>query len=176
MAVRSVRNAAAVVPSNNDLRNSSVLRSSNPRLRRPRGSGRESVAGVVAAEIAGKNPLRIRVLSRRNSRAHRASRVLPDHRRPRVRMPRERQRRVRKAMDRNAVVVFGVAGVVVADRRVLRRLRSHAESRSRGERLLCLFGHDQHQHGAADLELRLVLNLNRSRDFDRVDDRAVGRL
>jgi hypothetical protein len=133
MAVRSVRNAAAVVPSNNDRRNSNVLRSSNPPLRRPRGNGRESVAGVAAAEIAGKNPLPIRVLPHRSSSAHRASRVLLDHRRPRVRMPRERRRRVRRVMGRNAVVVFGVAGVVVGDRKALRRRRSHAETRGRGK-------------------------------------------
>jgi hypothetical protein len=56
----SVRNAVAV-RSSNDRRNNSVLRSSSPRrLRKPRASGRGVVAGVVAAEIAAKNPLRIR--------------------------------------------------------------------------------------------------------------------
>jgi hypothetical protein len=59
MAVRSVRNAAAVVRKRNVRRNSSVLRSSSPRLRKPRGSGRESVAVVVAAEVAARNPLRM---------------------------------------------------------------------------------------------------------------------
>jgi len=138
MAGRIVRDAAAAVHNSNGRRNSSVLRSSSPRLRKPRASGRESVAVAGAAEIAAKNPLRMRTRPLRNSssnRVRRASRVRRDRRRPHVRMPRERQRLVRKVMDRNGAAVFGVAGVVAAaDRKALRRLRSHAETRGRGEK------------------------------------------
>jgi hypothetical protein len=43
-------------------------------------------------------------------------------------------RRVRKVMDRNGAAVFGVVGAVVAaDRKALRRRRSHAETRRRGD-------------------------------------------
>jgi hypothetical protein len=53
----SVRSAAVVVRNSNARRNSSVLRSSSPRLRKPRGSGWESGADVAVAEVAAKNPL-----------------------------------------------------------------------------------------------------------------------
>jgi len=127
MGGRIVRDAAAeVVHSSNVSRNNSVLRSSRPRLRKPRVSGRDGVAGVAAVEIAARNRLRIRTLALRNSsnnRVRRASRVLLARRRLRVRTPKvERQRRVRKAMDRNGAVVFAVAGVVAgADRKALRQ-------------------------------------------------------
>ncbi|HEV7488548.1 MAG TPA: hypothetical protein VGQ65_22980 [Thermoanaerobaculia bacterium] len=138
MGVRSVRNAAVVVRKRNDRRNSSALRSSSPRLRKPRGSGRESVADVVAAEVAARNPLRIRTLPLRSSnsnRVRRANRVLLGRRKRRVRILPRVQRRVRKVMDRNGAGVFGVAGAVVgADRKALRRRRSHAERRGRGEK------------------------------------------
>jgi hypothetical protein len=58
MAVRSVRDAVAVVHNSNVRRNSNVLRSNSPPLRKPRGSGRESVAVAAAAEVAAKNLLR----------------------------------------------------------------------------------------------------------------------
>jgi hypothetical protein len=48
-----------VVHSSNVRRNSSDLRSSSPRLRKPRGSGREGAAVAVVAEIAARNPLRM---------------------------------------------------------------------------------------------------------------------
>jgi len=137
MGVRSVRNAAVVVRKRNVRRNSNVHRSSSPRLRKPRGSGRESVAVVVAAEVAARNPLRIRTLPlpSSNNRVRRANRVLLGRRKPRVRLSREHQRRVRKAMDQNGAAAFGVAGAVVgADRKALRRRRSHAETRGRGEK------------------------------------------
>jgi hypothetical protein len=89
--VRIVRNAAVVVRSSNDRRNSSGLPSSSPRLRKPRASGREGVAVVAVAAIVAKSRLRIRTPALRNSsnnRGRRASRVLPARRRPRVRMPR----------------------------------------------------------------------------------------
>ena len=127
MDVRIVRNAVAAVRSSNVRRNSSsVLRNSSPRRRKPRGSGREGAAGVAAAEIAEKNRFRIRTRVLRNSsnRVRRANRVLLARRRPRVRMPRERRRRVRKATDRNAAAVFAAAGAVVgAGRKALRRQR-----------------------------------------------------
>ena len=123
MAVRNVRNAAVVVRSSNDRRNSSGHRSSKRRHRKPRESGREGVAGVVAAAIAAKS--RLRTLPRRNSNSNRvlrASRVLLGRRKPRVRMPRERQLRVRKVMVRKSVAVFGgVEAAVVAGRKALRR-------------------------------------------------------
>jgi len=135
MGVRIDRDAVAVVRNSNDRRNSSVLPSSSPRLRKPRGSGREGVGVVAAAEIAAKSRLRIRTPALRNSnnnRGRRASRVLPARRRRRVRTPRvERQRRVRKATDRNGAAVFDAAVAVVGavGRKALRRLRSHAETR-----------------------------------------------
>jgi len=142
MAGRIVRDAAAeAVHSSNGRRNSSVLRSSSPRLRKPRASGRDGVAVAAAAEIAARNRLRIRTPALRNSssrasRVLRGSRVLLARRRQRVRMPRgERRLRVRKATDRNAAAVFAVAGAVVgAGRKALRQRRSHAETRGRGER------------------------------------------
>jgi hypothetical protein len=143
MGVRSVRNAAVVVRKRNVRRNSSVLRSSSPRLRKPRVSGRESVAVVAAAEIAARNPLRIRTLPLRSisNRVRRVSRVLLGRRKPRVRLLPRVRLRVRKAMDRNGAAVFGAAGAVVgADRKALRRRRSHAETRGRGER---------HRHSAS---------------------------
>jgi hypothetical protein len=132
MAVSNVLDAAEAVRSSNGRLNSSALRSSSPRLRRPRGNGRDAAAGVDAAAIAAKNRLRIRTLPLRNSSSHarRANRVLLVRRKPRVRMLRERRRRVRKAMVRNGAAVFVVAGVaaVAADRKALRPRRSYASS------------------------------------------------
>jgi hypothetical protein len=137
--VRSVRNAAAVARSSNVRRNSSVHRSSKWRHRKPRGSGREDAASVAAEEIAAKQQPRIRMLRPRSNSSNRvrlASRVRLAHRKPRVRIPKvDRRRRVRKAKDRNAAAVFGGVGVVGAGvPRARRRLRSHAETRRRGER------------------------------------------
>ena len=129
MGGRNGRSAGAVARSrsNNVRRNSSVRRSSRPRLRKPRGSGPESVAGAAAVEIVAKNRLRIRMLRlRSSSRVLRANRGLPARRRRRVQLPRERRRRVRKVTGRNAGAVFGVDAVAVADRKALRRQRSHA--------------------------------------------------
>jgi hypothetical protein len=142
MDVRSVHNAAAVVhsSSNSNVRHSnSVHRGSRRRRRKPRGSGLEDAGSVAVEEIAAKKPPRIRMLPRRSNssnRGPRASRVRPARLKPRVRMPRvERQRRVRKARVRNGADVFGDVGVVVAGvPRARRRLRSHAETRRRGER------------------------------------------
>jgi len=134
MAVRNVRNAAeVVVRSSNGRLSSSVLHNSSPRLRRPRGNGREGVAGVVAAEIAAKSRLRIRTLplrsSNRVSRGRRANRVLLARHKRRVRMPREHRRRVRKVTVRNGAVVFAVVEVVgAAGRKALRRRHSRYAS------------------------------------------------
>lgn len=136
MAGRVGRDAAAeVVHSSNGRRNSSVLRSSSLRLRKPRGSGREGAAGVAAAEIAARNRLRIQTPALRNSsnnRGLRANRVLLGRRRLRVRTPRaERQRRVRKATDRNGAAVFAVAGAAAgAGRKALRPQRRPAYASS----------------------------------------------
>jgi hypothetical protein len=129
MAVHSVRVEGAD-RSSNVLRSSSDRRSSN-RLRKPRESGRDAVAGVVAAVAGRKNPpLRTRALAR-SSRGLRASRVLPVRRKPRARIRRSRgkraRRRVPRAMDRNVGDVFVVAGGAgVVGRKAVRRRCSRA--------------------------------------------------
>ncbi len=131
MDVRGVNSAVVVIRNRNGRRNSSVHPSSSRRLRRPRASGREGVAAGAVAEVAAKN--RIRRL--RNNSSNRVRRANRGRRKPRVRMPRVRHR-ARKVTDQNGAAVFDAAeAVAAADRKALRRRRSHAETRGPGERL-----------------------------------------
>ena len=126
MAVRSVRREVAD-RSRSGLLSSSGRHNSRRRCRRkPRASGPGGVAAVAAAEIAEKNPRRIRTPARRSSRVHRANRVLPvrhRQRRQRARIPNP-ERSVPRVKAPNAAAASAVAGgAVVVARKADRRQR-----------------------------------------------------
>jgi len=121
MVVRNVLRAAED-HSRNVRRSNSDRRSNRLRHRKPRESGRDGVA-AVAAGAGEKSPLRIQAPPPRSSRGHRASRVLPARRRPRVRI-RNPERRVPRAKAQNDVAASAVAGGAVAGLRKARNCRA----------------------------------------------------
>jgi hypothetical protein len=115
MAVRNGRNAA--VRSHNVLLSSSKGRRSNRHHRKPRESGRDAVAAVVAAANQQNLPRPIRTRPRSN-RGRRASRVLRARPRPRARilslLARMAERRAPRATVQNDGDASDAAAAVVA--------------------------------------------------------------